>query len=259
LYNNQCNAQYIDLRSLRLTCFGLTLSSSSRGTCTNWQLVVVSSVWCLLTGQDRAELLLRRYILFFSKLLEFTLFKKIQRKVTDDLLVPSPCISGSGIFRAAVSNSAAIVLDQTNFNCYCAWSDKIQLLLCLIRQTSAVIMLYQTKFSCYFAWSDEIQLLLCLIGQNLASIVFDQTKFSCYCTWSDQIQLLLCLIKQNSADIVLDQTKFSCYCAWSDKIQLLLCLIKQNSSAIVLDQTKFSCCFAWSYKIQLLLCLIIQI
>jgi hypothetical protein len=42
LYSNQHNAQYIDLFSLCLTCFWLTLSPSSRGTCMNWHLIPVS-------------------------------------------------------------------------------------------------------------------------------------------------------------------------------------------------------------------------
>lgn len=54
-----------------------------------------------------------QYILFFSKLFKFTFFKKIQRKGTDDILVPRSCISVSGVSSAGVSNSASTVLDKT--------------------------------------------------------------------------------------------------------------------------------------------------
>ena len=54
-----------------------------------------------------------QYVLFFSKLFKFTFFKKIRRKGTDDILLPPPYISGSGVSRAAVSKSASTVLDKT--------------------------------------------------------------------------------------------------------------------------------------------------
>jgi len=65
-----------------------------------------------------------QYILFFSKLFKFTFFKKIQRKGTDDILVPPPCISVSGVSRAVVSNSASTVLDKTKSK-GCASSVKV--------------------------------------------------------------------------------------------------------------------------------------
>jgi hypothetical protein len=45
-------------RDLNWTSKGLR--PSSRGTCTNRQLVLVSWVWCLLMGQDRADTILKR-------------------------------------------------------------------------------------------------------------------------------------------------------------------------------------------------------